>query len=206
MDPAPLDPQPVTLTGRLVGLEPLALSHLDGLCAVGFDPSIWLWMQDLPTTRETMTDHLERALATAATGAEVPFATLDLASGAVVGSTRYLNIERHHRRLEIGYTWLAPPWQGSGLNSEAKLLLMEHAFERLGCHRVEFKTDSLNERSRAALRGIGATEEGIFRNHMVTRSGRLRHSAYYSVIDDEWPVVKDRLAAKLESRGSPHSR
>ena len=119
-------------------------------------------------------------------------------AGRPIGSTRYGNVDLFNRRVEIGWTWVARPWQRSSVNTEAKLLLLEHAFERLGCNRVEFKTDSLNEQSRGALLGIGAKEEGILRNHMVTESGRLRHSVYYSVIRDEWPAVRDGLRARLE--------
>jgi RimJ/RimL family protein N-acetyltransferase len=119
-----------------------------------------------------------------------------------VGSTGYLNIDRQHRRLEIGGTWIAPEWQRTACNTEAKLLQLTHAFETLGCNRVEFKTDSLNERSRAALLRIGATEEGTFRNHMVMPDGRLRHSVYFSVIESEWPRVRVRLEALLERKGT----
>jgi hypothetical protein len=113
-----------------------------------------------------------------------------------------MSVALEHRRVEIGWTWVAPAWQGSGANGEAKLLLLEHAFERLGCRRVEFKTDSLNERSRAALLKIGATFEGILRNHMIMADGRQRHSAYYSVLDSEWPAVRERLAAEVRRRAS----
>jgi RimJ/RimL family protein N-acetyltransferase len=138
------------------------------------------------------------AIAAADAGTEVPFVTVERATGRPIGSSRYMNIVADHRRLEIGWTWVGTAWQRRGANREAKLLMLEHAFEVLGCHRVEFKTDSLNERSRAALLGIGATFEGIFRNHMVMPEGRLRHSAYYSVIDDEWPRVKAALVAGLD--------
>ncbi|HEX7221944.1 MAG TPA: GNAT family protein, partial [Candidatus Limnocylindrales bacterium] len=126
-------------------------------------------------------------------GRELPFATVDAATNRPIGSTRYLNFVPEHRRVEIGWTWLAPGAQRSGANREAKLLMLSHAFDAWACRRVEFKTDSRNERSRAALLGIGATLEGIFRNHMVMPDGPMRHSAYYSVIDDEWPDVKARL-------------
>ena len=127
----------------------------------------------------------------------MPFATVERASGRPIGSTRYLSIDDQHRRLEIGYTWVASGWQRSAVNTEAKLLMLGHAFERLGARRVEFKTDSLNEQSRRALRGIGATEEGTLRNHMISQGGLARHSVYFSVIADEWPRVRDALEARL---------
>jgi RimJ/RimL family protein N-acetyltransferase len=142
---------------------------------------------------------MSTAMANRDTGVELPFVTIDRATGEPIGSSRYLNIVPEHLRLEIGWTWVATAWQRSGANREAKLLMIEHAIERLGCHRVEFKTDSRNEKSRAALLGIGATFEGIFRNHMVMPDGPLRHSAYYSVIDDEWPEVKASLRASLDA-------
>jgi len=116
----------------------------------------------------------------------------------VVGSTRYLNIEPAHRRLEIGYTWLAPAWQKTAINSDAKLLMLDHAFAELGANRVEFKTDARNEPSRNALLGIGATFEGIFRRHMIVQQGQLRDSAYFSIIVDEWPSVRQHLAQRVE--------
>ncbi len=196
----PLEVPTVRLVGVLVRLEPLSWAHLDGLCEVGLHPQVWRWASAQIETRDDMRGYLQAALASAESGREVPFATVEQSSGRVVGSTRYLAIERDHCRLEIGYTWVAPPWQGTGVNTEAKLLQLEHAFEHLGCHRVEFKTDSFNERSQRALRGIGATEEGTFRNHMVTQGGRLRHSVYFSIIDSEWPAVKSRLQDRLGPR------
>jgi RimJ/RimL family protein N-acetyltransferase len=193
---------PVTLEGGLVRLEPLSLDHLDGLASVGLDRAIWTWMFAPITTHQEMRAWLEAALVNAESGTEVPFATIDRASGRAIGSTRYMSLAPEHRRVEIGWTWLAPAWQGSGANTEVKLLLLEHAFERLGCGRVEFKTDSLNGRSRAALLAIGATFEGIFRNHMIMADGRRRDSAYYSIIDSEWPAVRERLAARMLRRAS----
>jgi RimJ/RimL family protein N-acetyltransferase len=122
---------------------------------------------------------------------------IDKASGRVIGSSRYGNIDRVHHRLEIGWTWLARQWQRSAINTEAKYLLLRHAFETLKCIRVELKTDSLNERSRAAILRIGAREEGTFRNHMITASGRIRHTVYFSILDSEWPDIKTRLESKL---------
>lgn len=192
---------PVTLEGRQVRLEPLAVRHLDGLTAVGLEPAIWTWMIGPISTPADMREWLEQALAGFAAGRELPFATVERASGSVVGSTRYLNIEPAHRRLEIGYTWLAPRWQRTALNSEAKLLMLAHAFEALSANRVEFKTDSRNEQSRRALLGLGAVEEGTLRRHMVTHAPGLRDSVYFSVVAEEWPDVRRRLEARL-ARGS----
>jgi RimJ/RimL family protein N-acetyltransferase len=186
-----------TLEGRIVRLEPMSPAHLEGLAEVALDPAIWQFTIARPRFRADVETWMATALANAASGVERPFVTIERASGRPIGSSRYLNIVPEHRRLEIGWTWVAPAWQRSGVNREAKLLMLEHAFERLGCMRVEFKTDSNNERSRRALLGIGATFEGIFRNHMVMPDGRIRHSAYYSVTDAEWPEVKARLAAGL---------
>ena len=178
-------------------LEPLHLGHLDDLAAVGLDPATWRWTLARPADREGLRSWIEAALAGASAGVEVPFATIDRASGRAIGSTRFLNIVPEHRRLEIGWTWVGTEFQRTGANREAKLLQLRHAFEDLGANRVEFKTDSRNEPSRAALLGIGATFEGIFRNHMIMPEGPLRHSAYYSVIVEDWPAVRARLEALL---------
>lgn len=190
--------EPVTLVGRRVRLEPLELRHLDDLAAVGLDPAIWAWTIARPTDRDGLRAWLDPALANAAAGIELPFATIDLASGRAVGSTRFLNIVPEHRRLEIGWTWVGARFQRTGANREAKLLQLAHAFDDLGANRVEFKTDSRNGPSRAALLGIGATFEGIFRNHMIMPGGPLRHSAYYSVTVEDWPEVRARLLALLD--------
>jgi len=189
--------EPVILEGRKVRLEPLALEHVPRLAEVALDPAIWQWTIARPTTEDELRSWAESALVGRETGGEFPFVTLDAATGRPIGSSRYMNIVPEHRRLEIGWTWVAPAWQRTGANREAKLLMLGHAFDTLGCRRVEFKTDSLNEPSRTALLGIGATFEGIFRNHMVMPGGRMRHSAYYSVIDDEWPSVRERLVRSL---------
>ncbi|MGI8928882.1 MAG: GNAT family N-acetyltransferase [Candidatus Limnocylindrales bacterium] len=187
----------MTLEGAVTRLEPLTLEHLAGLIAIGLDADIWRWMPSAIQTPGEMRGYIERALAARETGTEMPFATIERFSGRVIGGTRYMNIEPRHRRLEIGYTWLAPAWQRTGINTEAKLLMLGHAFNVLGALRVEFKTDSLNERSRAALVGIGATEEGTLRNHMVTDSGRRRHSVYFSAIEEEWPHVRQHIESRL---------
>jgi RimJ/RimL family protein N-acetyltransferase len=193
--------EPVTLTGSVVRLEPLGLEHLDGLAEIGLDPALWRWIGFPVRTKDDLRRYIEGALRDREAGRAMPFATIERASGRPIGSTRFGNIDLFNRRVEIGWTWVAPPWQRSAANTEAKLLMLEHAFEDLGCNRVEFKTDSLNTQSRNALLGIGAVEEGTLRNHMVTESGRLRHSVYFSVIASEWPSVRARLERRLAERG-----
>lgn len=192
--------QPVTLEGSLVRLEPLSLDHLDDLAGVAFEGDLWRWTVAQPANVEELRAWLEAAIATAATGAEMPFATIDRASGRAIGSTRFMSIVPEHRRLEIGWTWVGLAHQRSGANREAKLLQMAHAFETLAANRVEFKTDSLNEKANPGLLGIGATFEGTFRNHMVMPGGRLRHSNYYSVTREEWPAVKAVLQGRIRPR------
>jgi RimJ/RimL family protein N-acetyltransferase len=189
--------EPVTLAGKLVRLEPLSIDHVAGLAEVALDPAIWTWTIARPTTVADLRSWAATALAGRDAGTELPFATIDQATGRPIGSSRFMNIVLEHRRVEIGWTWVAPAWQRTGANREAKLLMLGHAFDTLGCRRVEFKTDSLNEPSRRALLGIGAQFEGIFRNHMVMPDGRMRHSAWYSVIDEEWPAVRKGLEQSL---------
>jgi N-acetyltransferase len=190
--------RPVVLEGSIVRLEPLRRDHLDGLAEVAFDPALWQFTLARPVDRAGLEAWITAALDNAEAGVEVPFATIDGATGRPVGSTRFLNIVPEHRRFEIGWTWLAAAAQRTGANREAKLLQLTHGFEQLGANRIEFKTDSLNEKSRTALLGIGASFEGIFRNHMVMPDGRLRHSAYYSVTREDWPSVKARLTELLD--------
>jgi len=187
----PIDP--VTLEGRVVRLEPLALSHLDALCAVGLDPELWQYTLTTVQTREDMRSYLEAALKAREQGSALPFVIIERAANTVVGSTRYLNIDQQNKKLEIGSTWVARRWQRTAVNTEAKYLLLRHAFEVLGCVRVEFKTDVLNRQSRAALLRIGAKEEGILRKHLITQTGRVRDTVYFSILDTEWPDVKRRL-------------
>jgi RimJ/RimL family protein N-acetyltransferase len=191
----PFEPRPVTLAGRLVRLEPLGERHRAGLLEVAFDPETWRWTRERVRDAADFDAYLGRARAAAEAGREVPFAQLEASTGRPIGMTRFLAIERSHRRLEIGFTWLARAWRQRGFNAEAKLLLMSHAFDELGAHRVEFKTDANNTAARAALRAIGATEEGTFRRHVVTDAGRVRDSVYFSVIWDEWPAVRSHLEA-----------
>src|SRR6266403_3260295 len=191
---------PVTLEGAHVRLEPLAKAHLAGLAKVGMDEELWRWIPVPVRTVEEMATYIETALQEEKRGVSLPFALIEKATGRAIGSTRYGNIDRTHRRVEIGWTWVARGWQRTAVNTEAKYLLLKHAFETLGCIRVELKTDALNERSRAAILRLGAREEGIFRNHMITASGRIRHTVYFSIINSEWPTVKARLEGKLDAR------
>jgi RimJ/RimL family protein N-acetyltransferase len=190
---------PVMLEGVHVRLEPLAQAHLSALAEVGLDEELWRWIPTFVLTKEEMAAYIDTALNEQERGTSLPFAIVEKATDRAIGSTRYGNIDRTHHRVEIGWTWVAREWQGTAINTEAKYLLLRHAFESLGCMRVELKTDSLNERSRAAILRIGAREEGIFRNHMITASGRIRHTVYFSIIDSEWPAVKARLETKLNS-------
>lgn len=190
--------EPVTLEGRFVRLEPLSLSHLAELCEVAFDEEIWRYTTSVIKTQDDLRDYIETALRWQAEGMALPFATIDKVSGRTVGSTRFAAIDRTNRHMEIGWTWIGREYQRTYVNTEAKYLMLAHAFEDLSCLRVEFKTDSLNEKSRRALSRIGAKEEGTFRNHMIMPSGRMRHSVYYSIIDTEWPEVKAALKEKLQ--------
>ncbi len=193
------------LEGSLVVLEPLEPRHEQGLFEAAQDPRIWRYIPfdagggtyDPAETRESFQAWLGSALAESEAGNEAAFATLDARTGEPIGSTRYLALRPAHRGLEIGWTWLAPPFWRTGANVEAKLLMLEHAFERLHCMRVEFKTDARNEISRAALAALPARFEGIFRKHMIVRGDQYRDSAYYSIVDDEWPEVKENLRLRL---------
>ncbi|MGC1613305.1 MAG: GNAT family protein [Candidatus Acidiferrum sp.] len=188
---------PVTLEGRHVRLEPLSQTHQAGLSAVGLDEELWRWIPTPVRTPEEMSAYIATALEERARGVSLPFALIEKAANRAIGCTRYGNIDRTHHRVEIGWTWVAKAWQRTAANTEAKYLLLRHAFEALGCMRVELKTDSLNERSRAAILRIGAREEGTFRNHMITASGRIRHTVYFSILDSEWPAVKSLLQTRM---------
>jgi RimJ/RimL family protein N-acetyltransferase len=189
--------QPVTLEGSHVRLEPLGEAHTDDLARVAFDPEIWRWTTNSISTRDELREFIELALRDARAGSALPFATIDRARGRAVGSTRFGYIALEHRRLEVGWTWLGRDYQRTVINTEAKYLMLRHAFEVLGVNRVELKTDVLNDRSRAAILRLGAKEEGILRKHIITDSGRVRDSVIHSILDDEWPAVRARLEARL---------
>jgi N-acetyltransferase len=190
-------PEPIVLEGAYVRLEPLAIAHLEALTEVGLDPEIWRWTLSRLVTPDDMRHYVEIALDEQRTGVALPFATVERSSGRVVGSTRFHGIERTHRRVEIGWTWIARPWQRTAVNTEAKYLMLRHAFEVWGCMRVELKTNAKNERSRRAIVRIGATEEGTLRKHQINADGTPRDSVYFSIVDDEWPERKERLEAML---------
>ena len=194
--------EPVTLAGRVVRLQPLGVEHLEPLAEVGLDPVLWRWIGFPVRTKDDLRRYIEDALRDREAGRAMPFVIIEQSSGRPIGSTRFGNIDLFNRRVEIGWTWVATPWQRTGANTETKLLLVGHAFDRLACNRVEFKTDSLNTQSRQALLGIGAVEEGTLRNHMVTESGRLRHTVYFSVTAEEWPLVRTRLEERLARHGT----
>jgi N-acetyltransferase len=187
-----------TLGGGIVRLEPLAWKHADDLWEASRDPRVWRWLPIVqPQTRNEWQGWVDDALGRVADGLDLAFATVLVATGEAVGSTRFLALRPEHRSLEIGWTWLAPAAWSTGANTEAKLLQLEHAFDVLGCRRVEFKTDALNERARPALAALPAAFEGIHRKHMLVRDGQNRDSAWYSVVDDEWPVVREALSERV---------
>ncbi len=188
---------PVSLEGRVVRLEPMTLDHVDALSRVGLDPSLWALTTSRIETRADMQQYVETALAEQAAGTSLPFVTMARATGEVVGSTRFANVVHEHARAEIGWTWIAPQWQRTAVNTEAKYLMLRHAFEHMGCRRVELKTNARNARSRAAMLRIGAIEEGTLRRHMINADGSSRDSVYFSVIAEEWPDVRARLEAML---------
>jgi RimJ/RimL family protein N-acetyltransferase len=192
--------EPVTLEGSYVRLEPMTMAHHAGLTAIGLDPDIWRRAIAPIRTAEEMRSYMETALQLQREGTVLPFVTVERSSGRVVGSTRFGNYDRANSRIEIGWTWLAPAWQRTAMNTEAKLLMLTHAFEHIACVRVELKTDVLNAQSRNAILRIGAKEEGVFRKHTLTSTGRYRDSVYYSILDDEWPLVRARLES-LVARG-----
>ena len=188
-----------TLTGRLVRLVPLRREHAEGLWTASRDPRTWRWLSIAqPAARAELEAWLDDALAASAAGTEIPFVTLS--RDRVVGSTRFLALHPEHRSVEIGWTWLHPSAWGTGVNVEAKLLMLRQAFESWGCRRVELKTDASNERSRRAMEALGATFEGVHRKHMLVRAGENRDSAWYSIVDDEWPAVRESLSARLDAR------
>ncbi len=192
--------EPVTLEGKSVRLEPMRMDHSRALCQVGLDEAIWRWTPSRLKDESDVELHVSKALADQAAGKALPFVTIEAATGTVVGSTRFGNIDPVNRKAEIGWTWINPRWQRTAINTEGKLLMLTHAFEVWKCIRVELKTDANNERSRAAIARLGAVEEGTLRNHMIVESGRYRDSVYFSIIDSEWQTVKAGLASKLAER------
>ena len=192
---APLPPlEPVLLEGRRVRMEPLSVGmHWEELLAIGTDPELWKWTLSVCETPAALRAYLDQALLEQSEGRSLPFVTRDLVTGRVAGCTRYGNIDLKNRRLEIGWTWVGREFQRSHVNTEAKYLMMRHAFETVGCVRVELKTNALNARSRNAMLRIGCKEEGTLRKHAISERGVWRDTVFFSVLDDEWPAVKRRL-------------
>jgi RimJ/RimL family protein N-acetyltransferase len=199
-----MDPRPITLTGRVVRLEPLTPGHAPDLfAALEADRSVWRWRTfPAPDTLDDMRRRIDESLEAQARGDVVAFAQVELATGWAVGSTTYMSISRKDRGLEIGNTWLGKPWQRTGINTEAKYLLLGHAFEVLGAVRVQLKTDGRNLQSQAAIERLGAVREGVLRKHMLLYDGVLRDTVLYSIVDDEWPAVKAGLEAKLAAHAA----
>ena len=200
MDPV-FDPTPVVLTGRYIRLELLSHDHAADLRIAGSDPGVWQFMPCGPFREGAGIDELiAEALSQAATGVQVPFAIVHIDSGVAIGSTRYLEIRRRDRALEIGWTWIAPAHQRTSVNTECKLLLLEHAFETLGAVRMQLKTDARNQRSQTAIARIGARQEGVLRKSLIMSDGFIRDTVYFSIVREEWPEVKRRLQDMLNSR------
>lgn len=190
---------PLTLEGSVVRLEPLRREHAELFWEAAKDglEDIFRWIPYRMETPEDFKRLVEKSHAEQQRGESVVFATIERRSGQVIGSTRFMNIDRANRRVEIGSTWIAPAWQRTAVNTEAKYLMLRHAFEEWKCIRIELKTDALNQRSRNAILRIGAKEEGTLRRHVITWTGRVRDSVYFSILDNEWPAVKAGLEAKL---------
>lgn len=190
-----------TLEGEHVRLEPLGEEHTVALADVAFDPELWRWTMTQIESADDLARYVQAALAERDAGTSMPFATIERSTGRVVGSTRFGNIDVANRRAEIGWTWIARPWQRTALNTEAKYLMLRWAFEEFGCIRVELKTDALNVQSRTAIGRLGAVEEGVLRSHMITPTGRVRDTVYFSIVAPEWPAVRAGLEEKLSRRG-----
>jgi N-acetyltransferase len=202
MKHTPMSIEPVTLNGRYVRLEPLALSHFDQLWAIGQDAELWKWAPYQIATPDKMRTYIQAALDGQKIGTALPF-TVWQTTNQIVGCTRFGNIDAGNRHVEIGWTWIARPWQRTPVNTEAKFLMLQHAFEEWRCIRVAFKTDELDERSQHAIERLGAQREGVSRHHVIAESGRIRSSVYYSIIHDEWPPVKAHLQALLAHPWTP---
>ncbi|MGC1649124.1 MAG: GNAT family protein [Candidatus Sulfotelmatobacter sp.] len=188
---------PLTLEGSVVRLEPVRKEHANLFWEVAKNDleDVFRWIPYCMKTPEDFQQLIDKAFEEQERGESVVFATLEKGSSRVIGSTRYMNIDRVNRRVEIGSTWIAPDWQRTGVNTEAKYLMLRHAFEVWKCMRVELKTDALNQKSRNAILRIGAKEEGTLRRHLLTWTGRVRDTVYFSILDNEWPEVKARLEA-----------
>lgn len=192
--------QTPTLVGKVVRLVPLEMGHLDAFCDAGLFPALWAHNAWPVRDRAGMAAYIQKALEGQQAGRMMPFVTTLTETGEVVGSTRFGNMDLFHKRVEIGWTWITPAWQRTAVNTEAKLLMLQYAFDELYCNRVEWKTDALNEQSRNAIARLGAKYEGLHRAHMVREDGSLRDTVYYSVVREEWPSIQKRLQDKLSQR------
>ena len=191
----------IRLEGEFVRLEPLEIGHLEKLCEVGLDESLWLWTANIIKTSADMKGYIETALDEFRRGLSLPFVTIEKSSDKIVGSTRFGNIDAKNRKTEIGWTWINPRWQRTFVNTEAKILMLTHAFETWNYVRVELKTDVLNEKSQKAMLRLGAQKEGVLRRHLITDAGRIRDTVYFSILDSEWQTVKANLEEKLRNGG-----
>jgi N-acetyltransferase len=196
---SPTRGMPLTLEGKVVRLEPIRREHADLFWEAAKDSldDIFHWIPYSMKTEEDFRRLVEKAFAEQQRGESVVFATVERASGRVIGSTRFMNMDRANRRVEIGSTWISPAWQRTAVNTEAKYLMLRHAFETWQCMRVELKTDALNQKSRDAILRLGAKEEGTLRKHLITWTGRVRDNVYFSILDTEWPAVKARLESQM---------
>jgi N-acetyltransferase len=197
----PLTPR--TLDGRIVGLEPLTEFHIPALAEVAFDPDLWSVTTTNIRDASDLRHYVDEALQLQHAGTALAFATRHKPSNRVVGSSRFGNYDAANRKVEIGWTWVARPWQRTAVNAEAKLLMLRYAFEELECVRVEFKTDAINLRSQGALETLGAVREGVLRSHMILPNGRRRDSVYFSVLAEEWPAVQERLEQRITGKEHP---
>ncbi|QNI34628.1 GNAT family N-acetyltransferase [Alloacidobacterium dinghuense] len=189
---------PVTLEGTVVRLEPLSMSHFAELAEIAFNTDIWRWMTDPMKGEDDLRRYIQTGLDAAAAGTAMPWATRSKRDNRIIGSTRFADIQPFHKTLEIGWTWVYPDYQRSGINVEAKYLQLRHAFEVMGARRVAFKTHQQNVKSQTAIQALGAKPEGVFRNHVIMPDGSARHSHWYSIIDEEWPEVKARLETRMQ--------
>ena len=187
----------VILEGEFVKLEPLRIEHFENLCEVGLDETLWLWTGNVIKSKEDLRRYVDAALDEQARKVSVPFVTIDKSQNKIVGSTRFCSIDAENKRAEIGWTWINPNWQRTQINTEAKFLMLAHAFETWKCVRVELKTDVLNNKSRTAILRLGSKEEGVLRQHSFTDAGRLRDTVYFSILDSEWEAVRANLNEKL---------
>ncbi len=193
--------RPIVLAGEIVRLEPLGFQHTEDLVAAASYDEIWTYLDEpTPDTSGAMDRLIRDALDDQERGTRVPFAIINLAMGRAIGSTSYIDIRPHDRGVEIGWTWMTPSSWSTGANADAKLLLLRHAFEAQNAGRVAIKTDLRNIRSQRAIERLGATREGVWRNHRILSDGSYRHSVYYSIIDSEWPTVRDFLVASARTR------